>query len=170
MLSYIVRSVIQMAGRSRVTAAGSQEKDPGWRDTALAGRWTRTAAFNQQHGPLQQGPDVVEMRYCCCVPGTRIWRHLCIIVQGRKKGIPPVGWDGKSPPFFTRKGTETWEPLGRRIWTALLYQKESSQRKQSLCTCTRTTCLSMSQEYHHLQATWHYAVISWNFIEIPHHP
>lgn len=33
MLSYIVRSVIQMAGRSRVTAAGSQEKDPGWRDT-----------------------------------------------------------------------------------------------------------------------------------------
>lgn len=63
MLGYIVGTVIQMAGRSRVTAAGGQEKDPGWRDTALAGRWTRIAALNQQGQPLQQGADVVEMRY-----------------------------------------------------------------------------------------------------------
>lgn len=129
MLSYIVRSVIQMAGRSRVTAAGSQEKDPGWRDTALAGRWTRTAAFNQQHGPLQQGPDVVEMRYWCCVPGTRIWRHLCITVQGRKKGIPPVGWDGKSPPFFTRKGTGNMGTIGQEDLTSSPLSKRELPEK-----------------------------------------
>lgn len=82
-----------MAGRSWVIAAGSWEKDPGWRDTALAGRWTRTAALNQQDLPLQQGANVTEMRYWWqpAVSQSYSWhqdlksRHLCRIIQGRRE-------------------------------------------------------------------------------------